>query len=292
MNTLTNPGIGPVFTTAEAISSGMTRTNLRHLTPVMHGHYSVSEPVPLHCRAESVLRTAGKDAVICGSTALRLRGVDLPGRLIRDTRVWIQVPEHQTWPRRAEVRLVRSNHTGAIQVHSGLPIADLPSCWLQIAPESSIDELIEVADAMMRRKHCVTSRVALAACIDVHAGSPGIRKARIALDLSREGTDSIPETDLRLLLVRGGLPTPVVSFVITDKWGNIVYVLDLAYEQARLAIEYDGAYHVGSRQQMQQDASRRRYLEDQGWRIITITSADMLNDPDGVVTSVRKALSR
>ena len=112
------------------------------------------------------------------------------------------------------------------------------------------------------------------------------------MDLSREGTDSIPETDLRLLLVRGGLPTPIVNLAITDDWGDIIFILDMAYEGAKLGIEYDGAYHVGSRQQMYQDAARRRALEDQGWRIITITSADMLTDPDGIVTSVRKALVR
>lgn len=88
------------------------------------------------------------------------------------------------------------------------------------------------------------------------------------------------------------MPTPIVNLVITDQWGEILYILDMAYDEAKLAIEYDGAYHVGNRQQMQQDAARRRALEGQGWRVITITSADMLTDPDGIITSVRKALLR
>jgi hypothetical protein len=168
----------------------------------------------------------------------------------------------------------------------------LASCWLQLASESTIDELVEVADAMTRRKHPFSTKAALAVAIDSHKGSPGITRARAALGLCREGTDSIPETDLRLLLVRGGLPTPIVNLVITDQWGEILYILDMAYDEAKLAIEYDGAYHVGNRQQMHQDAARRRALEDQGWRVITITSADMLTNPDGIITSVRKALLR
>jgi len=268
----------------------MTRTDLKRLAPIMHGYYSTAESVPFHVRVEAALRTAGEDAIVCGPTALRLRGVDLPGRLVRDTRVWIQVPVCQTWPRRAEVRLVRTNHVGPTRLRRGLPVLDVPSCWLQLASESNVDELVEVADAMMRRKQPFTTKTSLAMAIDAHKGSPGVTRARTALGLSREGTDSIPETDLRLLLVRAGLPTPIVNLGITDDWGQVIYILDLAYEKQKVAIEYDGAYHVGNRQQMQQDAARRRALEDQGWRIITITSADMLNDPDGIVASVRKAL--
>jgi len=292
VNTLTKHRLGPIFTHAEAISAGMTRADLHHLTPIMHGHYSTCQPVPLQLRVEAVLQTAGKDAIICGSTALRLHGVDLPGRLVRDTRVWLQVPQRQTWPRRAEVRLVRTDYVGHPRIRSGLPLADVPSCWLQLAYESTIDELIEVADAMMRRKHPFTTKAALGRVLESRKGAPGVAKARTALGLSCEGTDSIPETDLRLLLVRGGLPTPIVNLAITDEWGEIIYILDMAYEKAKLAIEYDGAYHVGNRQQMYQDAARRRALEDQGWRVITITSADMLTDPDGIVASVRKALLR
>jgi len=292
MNFLTIPQPGPILTRVDAISSGMTRRDLKRLTPIMYGHYATVESVPFPLRAAAILQTAGNDAVICGATALRLHGVDLPGRLVRDTRVWIQVPARQTWPHRPQVRLVRSDNVGTIRLRSGVPTVDLPSCWLQLAAESTIDELVEVADAMMRRKQTFATRAALAAVLESHKGSPGIRRARTALDLSCEGTDSIPETDLRLLLVRGGLPTPAVNFPIIDEWGNVIYVLDLAYEAARLAVEYDGAYHVGNRRQMNQDAARRRALEDQGWRIITITSADMMTDPDGIVASVRKALAR
>lgn len=294
MNISTEPGLGPIFTHAEAIDSGMSQSDLNHFSHqrVMHGHYSSTESTPLHLRAQAVLGIAGQDAVICGATALRLRGVDLPGRLVRDTRVWIQVPEHQTWPRRPEVRLVRSEHARPTGSSHGLPILDLPSCWVQLASESTVDELVEVADAMMRRKHSLVRKAELSAAVTTHKGSPGIVRARTALHLSREGTDSIPETDLRLLLVRGGLPTPVVNLAIIDDWGRIIHILDLAYEKPKLAIEYDGAYHTGSRAQMNHDAVRRRTLEDQGWRVITVTSADMITDPEGIVTSVRKALSR
>ena len=209
--------------------------------------------------------------MVCGPTALRLSGVDLPQRLARDTRVWVQVPHHQTWPRRAGVRLVRSSQLGPTLSIHGLPGLALPYCWVQLAAESSIDELVELADSMLRRHHPVATKTALMAALDSHGGGRGIANARTALGLCREGTDSIPETDLRLLLVRAGLPTPVVNLPIFDSTGRAIYYLDLAYEKQRIAIEYDGAYHT-DRTQMNADVARRRALEDQGWRIITVTS--------------------
>jgi len=270
----------------------MTRRQVDRLAPqrIARGHYSLTESVPLHVRAQMYVGLAGDHGVVCGPTALNLAGVNLPRRFIRDTRVWIQVPRQQTWPDRTEVRLVRTDRSGPILRRFGMPILDWPYCWLQLASESGVDELVEVADSMMRRKNPLTTKNALADAVASRPRMAGLARARTALSLSREGTDSIPETDLRLLLVRAGLPTPVVNLTIVDSTGRIVYILDLAYEEWKVAVEYDGAYHVGDRTQMYNDASRRRVLEDLGWRIITVTSADMIHDPDGVVTSVRRAI--
>ena len=288
-----NPRLGPIFTRDDAIASGMTRRNVDHLGPqrITHGYYSPTSSIPLYTRAQAVLNVAGPTGAVCGPTSLSLAGVDLPLRLVRDTRVWIQVPKPQTWPRRAGVRLVRSPHPGPIHSLKGLPSLALPYCWLQLAAESNLDELVELADAMTCRRHPMVTKDSLATAVESRSWVKGIANARTALDLCQEGTDSIPETDLRLLLVRAGLPTPTVNLCIVDDMGRVIYYLDLAYEDARVAIEYDGAYHT-DRTQMNRDTTRRRALEDQGWRIISVTSADMATDPAGIVASVRQALSR
>ena len=186
---------------------------------------------------------------------------------------------------------MRSPHPGPIHSLKGLPSLALPYCWLQLAAESNLDELVELADAMTCRQHPTVTIASLAAAVDSRSWVKGIAKARTALDLCQEGTDSIPETDLRLLLVRAGLPTPTVNLPIVDSTGRVMYYLDLAYEYAKVAIEYDGAYHT-DRTQMNKDTARRRSLEDQGWRIISVTSLDLATDPAGIVSSVRRALSR
>jgi very-short-patch-repair endonuclease len=58
-----------------------------------------------------------------------------------------------------------------------------------------------------------------------------------------------------------------------------------------VAVEYDGAIHVGDQRRLEYDARRRRQLEDLGWRVITVTRADLITNPAGVVQSIRQALA-
>ena len=279
--------LNPVFTAPEASAYGLSR---RHIAPlrIFRGYYSCTTPASLQDRVRAALLAAGAKGVVCGPTALRLAGVDLPSSL-DNSQIWIQVPQSQAWPYRTELRLVRTDRQGPLTSISGLPSLGLPFCWLQLARDLNIDGLVEVADAMTRRHRSVSTKADLLRAIDSWSRVPGGSKARAALDLCIEGTDSIPETDLRLLLVRAGLPTPEVNVMVVDSFGQWYY-LDLGYEQYMLGIEYDGAYHVGDRGQMYRDATRRRTLEDLGWRIITVTAADLYRDPASVVRSVSKAL--
>jgi len=258
---------------------------------VTYGIYA-KDPTDLRLRIQSVLLTAGAKAAICGVTALQLAGVDIPMRLARDTRIWVQVPHSQHWPCRNEVRLIRPRDPAPVATIQQFPCVQLPYCWLQLAPECTVDELVELADAMMCRQRPVTSMRHMEQMVNAAPGAKGIQRARMALELACEGTDSIPETDLRLLLVRAGLPCPIVNLPIYDDFGRVVYLLDLADEQTKTAIEYDGAIHVSDRKKMESDATRRRYLEDQGWRLVTVTSADLVRNPLGVVDSVRRAMGR
>jgi hypothetical protein len=177
-------------------------------------------------------------------------------------------------------------------VIGGISSVEPTYCWLQLAAEASLDELVEIGDALTRRQRPVTTLARLEATVRDAGRRPGIARARKALSLIVPGTDSIPETDLRLLIVRAGLPVPTVDWLIRDETGRVVYRFELAYGPLKIAIEYDGAVHVGNRVRMEWDATRRRHLEDNGWRIITVTAADMVRDPIGIIASVRHALNR
>lgn len=67
-------------------------------------------------------------------------------------------------------------------------------------------------------------------------------KCRKALPLMAQGTDSVAETMLRLILIRYGLPIPCVNYQLVLRDGSLVF-LDLAYPEAKIDIEYDGRHH-------------------------------------------------
>jgi very-short-patch-repair endonuclease len=59
------------------------------------------------------------------------------------------------------------------------------------------------------------------------------------------------------------------------------YVADFACIAAKLAIEIDGATHW-TEDQMRHDARRSKYLWQQGWRALRVTSTDACENADGV----------
>ena len=102
----------------------------------------------------------------------------------------------------------------------GVLVTTRTRTWLDCARKMSIDELTVVADHLLRHPRPeFESRTdalchvlgELAEMLDRHKGTPGIRKARLALEQARIGADSAPETRLRLALCRAGLPEPELN---------------------------------------------------------------------------------
>ena len=89
-----------------------------------------------------------------------------------------------------------------------------------------------------------------------------------ALQFMREGTDSSQESRCRIALIRNGLPCPKVNWKVRLNNGKIA-LLDMAYPDIKVAIEYDGRHHAG---QWLADSKRREALEDDGWAYIQVTA--------------------
>lgn len=65
--------------------------------------------------------------------------------------------------------------------------------------------------------------------------------------------------------------------------------MDLAYEDQRIAVEYEGDHHRTDRAQWHKDVHRQGRLEDLGWRVIRVTASDLAT-PATLLTRVRRAL--
>jgi very-short-patch-repair endonuclease len=100
------------------------------------------------------------------------------------------------------------------------------------------------------------------------------------------------ETITRLILVRGGLPEPMVGYTVHDGAGDFVATPDLAYVVQKVAIEYQGAVHWSSPRIIREDIARREALERAGWQVILVVAEDLDVRSPLLVRRVRLALAR
>lgn len=59
------------------------------------------------------------------------------------------------------------------------------------------------------------------------------------------------------------------------------YIADFTCPAARLVVEVDGATH-STREELEYDARRTRYLESKGWTVIRVNNIDIYENMDGV----------
>jgi len=230
-----------------------------------------------------------KGAVLYGPTAMQVMQVPLPKELEDWDTCHILLPDKSLRPRRKGVvahyclRPIEVWH-----VIAGLPVPHPVEAWLQLTG-ATLNQMVEVGDGFLRRQHPLLTREDMEAKLLSCAGLPGVRLARKAYDLVREGTDSLPETSTRLALVDAGLPTPLVNPPVKCTPLGAEYFVDMAYLKPKVGVEYDGGHHFETQIQIQEDVLRRRLLQEEGWMIIQVTAPD-LRHPEGFVRSVETAL--
>jgi uncharacterized protein DUF559 len=119
--------------------------------------------------------------------------------------------------------------------------------------------------------------------------SRGRRRSEILLDLATGLAESPAESWLLLDLYDAGFPIPAQQVPVADLDGNVRFRLDFAWEELRVALEYDGyAAHVG---RVGRDAMRDAELRRLGWTVIRAGAAD-LKDPAELHATIRQAFWR
>jgi len=241
-------------------------------------------------RVKAVLKHyADKQPVLYGATALQALGVALPQAAQDWDVIHIMIAEGIERPRRAGVAAHRGRPGRSVwRTVNGMPVLHPVDHWLQIRGVTD-DELTEIGDGFVRRKNPLLTIYQMQHRLSELSHEPGVVPVRRAMRLVLPDTDSIYETKTRLLMIRCGLPTPTVNYPVWCPRSDFTYLIDMGYPDQKIGIEYDGAYHGQSREQMSMDADRRRNLLDAGWFMITVT-ADQLNHPTDFLDSIRRAL--
>lgn len=288
------------FTVQEAINAGVSRRRLKHRSlqvpsrgirlPAEH-----SAEVTLHARP---LTLVTQFSAASHTTAFLIW--DFPGFLPGSHLPGIHISRPDTMAiarRRGVVGHVGQFFADEITRIDGVLVTTRSRTWLDCARKMSIDELTVVADHLLRhprpaiegRTEPYASPAQLAEMLDRHKGTPGIRKARLALEQARIGADSAPETRLRLALCREGLPEPEVNVGTVLRHG-VVRQPDLAYPEHRVAVEYEGAGHSEAAQVIR-DIAREEDFSGAGWILVRISKRHMENDAHAAVAKVRAALA-
>lgn len=117
-------------------------------------------------------------------------------------------------------------------------------------------------------------------------GMRGCRRLKQAVALADPRAESPMESRLRLVLVLDGLPAPASQYEVRDANGVVLARVDLAYPEARLALEYDGAHHFDA-EFSRLDRQRDLQLDELGWQTMRFTSDDVLVRPEETVRRIR-----
>jgi len=127
------------------------------------------------------------------------------------------------------------------------------------------------------RKNFLVTVSEMQDAVDERQGTRGYSRLKEAMALVRPNTDSAPETMLRLLVVRAGLPEPMVNAPIRNREGKVTAHADLAFPNFRIVLEYDGDQHRTDADQYYIDVDRLQRIMREGWHVIRVNRRHMHN---------------
>lgn len=165
--------------------------------------------------------------------------------------------------------------------------------FTQMASYLSLDQLIEFGDSLICRDALLrrTTKEDLYKYVESCQRMRGSRKCRQALKQMRENTDSPRETQLRLIMVRSGLPNPSINFPVSPDAPFLrqrlqpqpQYFLDMAYPAFRVGVEYNGLHH---HDQWADDWQRFNSLQSVRWHIF-VAENNIIDNPSKTVIFIK-----
>jgi very-short-patch-repair endonuclease len=194
--------------------------------------------------------------------------------------------------RPAGVRVHQSGDLGLVAPvrRSGIPTTPVARTLLDLGAVVSAQRVHLALDDARRRR--LTDWDALLGTLVAHArkGRRGVGPLRAILD-EHLGEVAVTDSGFERLVVtrlrQAGLPPPVLQHEVSV--AGRTYRLDLAYPDARLAIELDGSVHL-RREVWEADHVRQNALVLAGWTVLRFTWRDYLDRPADLVRQVAGAL--
>ncbi len=270
------------FLGSEALaSSTMTRHQLRSQCVAVHPGVYVARDTNLTAaiRAHAAWLWSRRRGIVAGQSASAMHGAKWvddgrPAELLYDQR---RPPTGiRTW----------SDRVGAeeIQLVGALTVTTPARTAFDLACRYPAAKAIAALDSLARATRLNIADAELLA--ERYTGHRNVRRARIAFHLVDAGAESPRETWLRLLLIEAGYPRPQTQIPVYDEYGQLVAMLDMGWEDLKIAVEYEGDHHRTDRRQFNKDIARLEALTELGWIVVRVTVEDM---PGGIQRRVAAA---
>jgi hypothetical protein len=196
---------------------------------------------------------------------------------------------------------VRGHRLGDVRVRIrsryGLRVVDAASAWCQLGTVLDHDDLVAAGDHLVLRPYVpdgdVRPFVSLSELSDraQQFAGPGGRALRRAIREVREGSESRPESHLRLLLGRAGLPEPELNQELFDSSGRMIARVDLLYRRQRVVVEYDGDHHRTDPVQYEKDLRRIETVRENDFTVVHVRKSGLYREPAATVARISRALS-
>ncbi|MGN7199246.1 endonuclease domain-containing protein [Arthrobacter sp. SAFR-044] len=180
---------------------------------------------------------------------------------------------------------------GEVEFVEGIWISTKARTWLDMARQLPLNDLVAMGDELIRiprpelegREGAYSTVEDLRGLVARHPNLQGVVRARQALDLMRVGSDSAPETFLRLAMLDAGLPEPELQVGLRPGDPRAPSA-DLGFRQRKVAVQYDGGHHLLEPQRLS-DRRRDKAFEAAGWTVIIVDNSDQ---EDGFAAAIKK----
>lgn len=272
------PIVGSEAITSCALTRGQLRWNYRAIFPDVY--------LPRRCDRTLELTTVGawlwseRQGTITGRAAAALHGAQ-----------WVDdaAPIELLWQRShcPPGIIARAERFAADEVTTirGLRVATPARTGFDLARHLPGSTAVAHLDDLARATRI--TRHDLVTLVDRYPKARGSKRARLLIDMMDAGAKSPKESWLRYVLISAGLPAPSTQIRVTD--GPFVAYLDMGWETAMVAVEYDGDHHRLDRSQYVKDVRRAEILDRLGWHVIRVINRDRAHS---IVERVSRALTQ
>lgn len=178
---------------------------------------------------------------------------------------------------------------GDLTIVNDIPTASVLRTCFELIRDRRLVEAVVVADAFAYAG--VLTIPWLSAYVDLHRGWPGVRQARMVVDLASAQARSPGESRLRMIVVLGMLPEPLVNVPYYDRGNDLVGIPDLALLNVPrpTGLEYDGACHADPKQHVADLGRENRFTSGTALRLLRFGRNDVRLRPQEALDQIVRA---